>query len=121
MAAVKVWASHNDFVLSKLSRDLINRDLYKVDITNERPNNQFIEELRERAIKKYNISAAEASYFVFEETIGNDAYRPGDGNIRILMKDDTIKDITEASDNSNLQALAKTVKKYVLCYKKELV
>jgi hypothetical protein len=32
-------------------------------------------------------------------------YRVGDGNIRILMKDGTIKDITEASDNSNLEAL----------------
>jgi HD superfamily phosphohydrolase len=121
MAAVKVWASHNDFVLSKLCRDLINRDLYKVEIDNKRPDKQSIEELKGRAVKKYNISAAEASYFVFEEAIGNDAYRPGDGNIRILMKDDTVKDITEASDNSNLQALAKTVKKHVLCYKKELV
>ena len=51
----------------------------------------------------------------------NNAYKPGDGNIRILMKDGTIKDITAASDNSNLEALAKTVKKYILCYKKDLV
>ncbi|MDP9048465.1 MAG: phosphohydrolase, partial [Bacteroidota bacterium] len=121
MAAVKVGASHSDFVLSKLCRDLINRDLYKVDITNQPPDKQFIEELTQRAIKKYNIPARDASYFVFKAIIGNDAYKPGDGNIRILMKNDTIQDITAASDNSNLQALAKTVKKYVLCYKKEFM
>jgi AraC-like DNA-binding protein len=35
----------------------------------------------------------------------------GDGNIRILMKDGTIKDIADASDYSSLGALTKTVKK----------
>ena len=121
MAAVKVWAVHHDFVLSKLCRYLVQRNLYKVDITNEAPNKQFMAELTARAIEKYGITAHEASYFVFEDIIGNDAYKPGDGNIRILMKDDTVKDITAASDNSNLEALAKTVKKYILCFEKELV
>ena len=121
MAAVKVWAMHDDFVLSKLCKDLIHRDLYKVDITNEPPDKAFIAKLTKSAVEKYNISEHEASYFVFEDTIHNKAYKPGDGNIWILMKDGSIKDITAASDNSNLEALAKTVKKHILCYKKELV
>jgi HD superfamily phosphohydrolase len=121
MAAVKVWAGHGDFVLSKLCQKLVDRDLYKVDITNTPPDQQFIKELRAIAQKKYNITAHEASYFVFDDDIGNDAYKPGDGNIRILMKDGTIKDITAASDNSNLEALAKTVKKHILCYDKKLI
>jgi hypothetical protein len=37
------------------------------------------------------------------------------------MKNGQVKDITEATDNSNLQALAKTVRKYIICYKKELM
>jgi hypothetical protein len=37
------------------------------------------------------------------------------------MKDGHVHDITTASDNSNLEALAKTVKKYILCYSKELI
>ncbi|WP_295672939.1 HD domain-containing protein [uncultured Mucilaginibacter sp.] len=121
MAAIKVWATHDDWVLSKLCQDMVYRNLYKVDITNQPPNKQVIEKLTAKAMAKYGITAHEASYFVFEDTIRNNAYRPGDGNIRILMKDGTIKDITAASDNSNLEALAKTVKKYILCYKKELV
>jgi len=121
MAAVKVWADHEDFVLAKLCRDLVHRDLYKVDITNEAPDKALIAELTRRAMEKYGITGHEASYFVFEGTIRNNAYKPGDGNIRILMKDGTIKDIAVASDNSNLEALAKTVKKYILCYKKDLV
>jgi len=121
MAAVKVWAEHPDFVLSKLCRDLVYRDLYKVDITNEAPDKEFVALLTNRAMEKYGITEYEASYFVFEDTIRNKAYKSGDGNIRILMKNDIIKDITAASDNSNLEALAKTVKKYILCYKKELI
>jgi hypothetical protein len=117
---IPVWAMHDDFVLSKLCKDLIHRDLYKVDITNEPPDKAFIAKLTKSAVEKYNISEREASYFVFEDTIHNKAYKPGDGNIWILMKDGSIKDITAASDNSNLEALAKTVKKHILCYKKEL-
>ena len=120
MAAVKMWEGNDDFVLSKLCKDLVQRDLYKVDITNEPPDKQFIAKLIKRAVEKYSISEHEASYFVFDDTIRNKAYKPGDGNIWILMKDGSIKDIAEASDNSNLGALAKTVKKHILCYKKEL-
>ncbi len=121
MAAIKVWATNEDPVLAKLCTDLVHRDLYKVDITNEPPDKKLIEELQWRAINRYGISAADASYFVFEDTIRNNAYHPGDGDIRILMKDGSIRDITAASDNSNLEALARTVKKYILCYKKDLV
>jgi HD superfamily phosphohydrolase len=121
MAAVKVWATHDDFVLSKLCRDLVHRDLYKVDITNTPPHPAFVKELTKKAVEKYNITEHEASYFVFTDSIRNKAYRSDDGKICILMKDGSIKDITEASDNSNLEALAKTVKKYIVCYKKELI
>ncbi len=121
MAAVKVWAGHSDFVLAKLCRNLVQRDLYKVDISNERPDKKFIEELRARAIDKYNISESDASYFVFEDSIRNNAYNAGHGSINILMKNGTLKDITAASDNSNLEALAKTIKKYIICYGKELI
>jgi hypothetical protein len=36
------------------------------------------------------------------------------------MKDGSVKDIATASDYSNLEALTKTVEKYILCYSKEL-
>lgn len=121
MAAVKIWAHSKDLVLATLCRNLVNRNLYHVDITNELPDAALVQELTRKAVNKYGISADEASYFVFTDVVRNNAYKVGDGNIRILMKDGTVKDITEASDNSNLGALAKTVKKYILCYDKGLV
>lgn len=121
MAAVKVWATHRDPVLARLCSNLVHRVLYKVDITNEAPDKKLIASLTVRAVEKYGLTGHEASYFVFEDTIRNNAYNSGDGRIRILMKNGSIKDIAEASDNSNLEALAKTVKKYILCYDKKLV
>jgi HD superfamily phosphohydrolase len=121
MSAIKVWASDSDFVLSELCRMLMLRNLYQVDITNELPNKTSVAQLTHNAINKYPISPNESSYFVFTDVITNNAYRPGDGSIRILMKNGTIQDIAAASDNSNLEALAKTVKKYILCYTKGLI
>jgi HD superfamily phosphohydrolase len=121
MAAVKIWADSDDDVLATLCHNLINRRLYHVDITAEKPDENFVKQLTDNAVKRYNISEHEASYYVFTDTIRNNAYNKGDGNIHILMKDGSIKDITLASDNSNLEALSKTVKKYILCYAKDLL
>ncbi|MES2267746.1 MAG: HD domain-containing protein [Bacteroidota bacterium] len=121
MAAVKIWADSTDFVLSKLCHNFINRRLYHVDITSEAPDETFVTQLKANAVEKYGISEHEASYFVFTDDIRNNAYNKGDGNIHILRKNGNMTDITVASDNSNLEALSKTVKKYILCYAKELV
>jgi HD superfamily phosphohydrolase len=121
ISAIKVWTDDDDFVLSQLCRMLMQRNLYHVEITNEPANKKLIERLNSNALKKYPIAKEEVAYFVFTDVITNNAYQADDGSIRILMKDGTIKDITEASDNSNLQALAKTVKKYILCYTKGLM
>ncbi|MEO8794044.1 MAG: HD domain-containing protein [Daejeonella sp.] len=118
--SVKVWAENDDLILSTLCRHLIDRNLYQVEISNIPPDDERIDELVNEATANYDIDDDEASYFVFTDTIKNNAYSVGHGSINLLMKDGTIQDITVASDNSNLEALAKTVKKYILCYLKEL-
>ncbi|MFA6946228.1 MAG: HD domain-containing protein [Pedobacter sp.] len=118
--SIKVWADDDDLILSTLCKHLISRNLYQVEITNEPPNLEKINELADRVTNEYEISDDDTSYFVFTDTIKNNAYSVGDGSIKILMKDRSIQDITKASDNSNLEALAKTVQKYILCYIKEV-
>jgi HD superfamily phosphohydrolase len=121
MAAVKIWEKSENLVLAKLCRDMITRNLYHVDITNEVPDKTLVNELIKKAVNKYGISEYEAGYFVFTDVVRNNAYKQGDGSILILMKNGSVKDITAASDYSNLEALSKTVKKYILCYPKDLV
>jgi HD superfamily phosphohydrolase len=121
LSAVKVWAMNDDFILAKLCKDFVQRKLFHVDISNEQPDKQVISGLINTAVNKYGITEDEAAYFAFEDFIVNNAYRVGDGNIRILMKNGSVRDIATASDNSNLEALAKTVKKHIICYSKDLM
>ena len=118
--SIKVWVNDEDLILSALCTHLIDRNLYQVEITNEPPSIERINNLADKVTDEYEISDDDTSYFVFTDTIKNKAYSVGDGSIKILMKDGSIQDIAGASDYSNLEALAKTVQKYILCYVKEL-
>ncbi|MXV14893.1 HD domain-containing protein [Hufsiella ginkgonis] len=118
--SVKVWTRESDPILSTLCNNLVNRKLYQVEITNTSPPEELVEALAAEAMERYHVDEDEASYFVFTDTIKNNAYLTGNGNINLLMKDGSVRDIAEASDNANLEALAKTVKKYILCYDKQL-
>ncbi|HXI00131.1 MAG TPA: HD domain-containing protein [Sphingobacteriaceae bacterium] len=118
--SIKVWATDDDLILSELCKRFIWRNLYQVEITNDVPSSDYINGLVDDALAYFDINEDEASYFVFTDTIKNNAYSVGDGSINILMKNGDVQDITTASDNSNLEALAKTVKKYILCYIKDI-
>jgi HD superfamily phosphohydrolase len=120
MSAIKVWAGHDDFILSRLCTMMMQRDLYHVDITGVPPDEHAVNRLIAQAREKYPVGKADISYFVFTDEITNNAYKPGKGSINILMKNGQLQDIAAASDNASLVALATTVKKYILCYTKHL-
>ena len=110
--ALKVWSEHSDTILSTLSLGMINRKLFKVEVT-ESPINSA-EEMRnlQRISKQLHISETEAKYFFFTSTIEKDMYSKKDDSIEIMYKDGTTKDIAEASDMLNISLLSKKVKKY---------
>jgi HD superfamily phosphohydrolase len=118
ISSVKVWQNHEDFVLSDLCKRLVNRNLYKVEISNDIPDPKKIDILKNKTISHLNIKESDSSYFVFSDTINNMAYKMGNGSIRILLKNGQTEDIAAVSDNSNLEALSKVVTKYFLCYVK---
>ena len=112
--SVKVWADSNDQVISKLSQMLINRKLLKVKISHHKFTNDEIEEMKQYHQKKLGFSNLEMNYFVFQNQMTNNAYDPRKDEIKILFNNGTLKDITLASDNLNISALSKPVKKYYL-------
>lgn len=120
MASIKAWQLHKDNILSGLCNAMVNRQLYHIELQNQPFKEDTIKNLQERANKKYKLKGKEASYFVFSGQVKNEIYRADKVRINILYKDGTIKDISEASDQLNLDVLAKTVKKYFLCYPKRL-
>jgi hypothetical protein len=120
ISALKNWQHHDDFILSSLSKMIINRDLPKIKLNNEKFPKEVLEEMTTRFAKEHNITEQEAKYFIFKGKIENQAYSKNAEPIRILKKDKTIEDIVEASDQLNLKALSKPVTKYFICFPKLL-
>jgi len=120
ISALKDWQYHDDFIVSSLSKMIINRDLSKVKLNNEKFPTEVLEEMTIRFAKEHNITQQEAKYFIFKGKIKNQAYSTDADPIRILKKDRTIEDVVEASDQLNLKALSKPVTKYFICFPKLL-
>ena len=121
IAALKEWQHHQDSILSTLSRMIINRDLLKIRLGADKFTPEELRNMVERYSQQNNISDEEAKYFIFKGKIKNQAYSKDLEPIHILRKDQTIEDVTEASDQMNLKALSKPVTKYYICFPKQLV
>ena len=119
VSAMKEWQYCEDFVLKNLCTMIINRDLLKVKLKNKKHKIENVKEYKEKVMKRYDISAKEADYFVFTGQVSNQAYELKSQNINILYKSGKIQDIVKASDQLNLKALSKPVTKYYICYPKE--
>ncbi len=114
-SALQVWCSHPDKILSRLSNDIINRHIFKVEITDEPVSEKQKEELRERISSKMNVSLDETRYFFAIHPIEKNMYDAKDDSIEILYKNGTTKNISEASDMLNISLLSKKIRKYYLC------
>lgn len=121
ISAIKEWENHDDFILSSLSKMIINRDLLKIKLTNEKVSLEELQVQKERFAAQNKISLAESSYFIFKGKIKSQAYSKVAEPIRILNKDKTIEDVVEASDQLNLKSLSKLVTKYYICFPKQLL
>ena len=117
-SCLKEWANHDDFILSSLSIRILNRKPLKIKTQNEKFLEKEINKLKQKVSEKYNISIDDTNYLVFTGKVSNNAYQYHKTHINILMKNGEIKDITDASDQFNIDALSKTVNKYFLCYPK---
>lgn len=118
MTSIKVWTDHSDKVLSMLCRQMVDRELFKVELQNQPFKEDKIKPIRNEIKKRFQLNDNEVNYFVFSGNVANDAYRADKIRINILFKDGNVSDITDASDQLNIDVLAKTVKKHYLCYPK---
>lgn len=119
LAAIKEWIYFDDKVLSKLSKSLINRSLPKVVLQNEPFTESQVFAIKQRVQEKFHYNETELDYFVYHGEICNQAYDSTKNNIQIIYKNGRLKDVTEASDHLNIQALSNPVYKYYICYPKK--
>ena len=114
--SLKVWCSHPDKVLSTLSTGMVDRRIFKVEISSEPVSRERICRLTASVIAQLGITEHEAGYFIATPSIERNMYDPADDSIDILYNDGTTRNIAEASDMLNISLLSKKVKKHYLCY-----
>lgn len=115
ISGLKQWQYSDDKVLSNLSYRLLNRDLLRVKLYKTPVTEKEVQSLLQKVAKQYDIPLSLAHYFVFTGEISNTAYRKDEQNIFIHTKENQVVDVTIASDQMNLDALATKVTKYYLC------
>lgn len=117
-SALKVWQHDDDIILSTLAKDLVDRNIFKVEVLEEEPSEAYISEIRSNISQNLGISYDDTRYMFNLSTIQKDMYNTEDDSISILYKDGTIKDISEASELLNVSLLSKKIRKYYLCYQR---
>lgn len=120
MASIKVWCNSKDKILAELCSMLVNRQLPGIKLANSIFSSLDLDEFYNKAMSHYKISRHDAEYFVYTDSVKNRAYNLEKFNIKILLKTGQVVDITKASDQYNIEALAKPVTKYFLCAPKKL-
>ena len=116
LGAIKVWQHSDDKVLSILSQKLVNRKLFKIEISKTPFSQERIASELDLIRQKYNLSEDEAQHFVYTDKLSNNAYNEDKENINLLLKNGETLDLSKASDNLNISALAMPVEKYFICY-----
>lgn len=116
---IKLWKQHPDYILSSLSKMLVERKLFKIKLSTDPIKKDQLEKIKTGVMKTFGILKAESSYFFSHGSVTNEAYTEGQ-KINILTKQGELLDIAQASDLPNIKAISKIVKKNYLCWPKNV-
>jgi len=116
LGAIKVWQHNDDIVLAELSRRIVDRELFKIEIAKKPFSQERIDEVKKSVAENLQLNEEQSNFFVCTNQLTNNAYNEDRENINLLFKDGTTTDVSKASDNLNISALSKPVEKYFLMY-----
>ena len=118
--AIKVWQHHDDKILSFISKQLLERKLFKCILSNEPFEESVLTQYEEKVKEVLSLTSEEIKYVCMNGNITNEAYVANENTINILTKKGEVVDIAIASDLPNIKALTKIVRKYYLCVPKNV-
>lgn len=118
ISSLKVWQTHSDKILAFLAGSLINRRLFKTTMRTTPYSEDEVDQIVQATAKQMRISAKEAEMLVISGSIANKAYEPQTDKIWICSREEKVRDITEASDQLNLNVLSESTQKFYLTHPK---
>ena len=117
-SAMKVWCDHPDSILSLLAKDFINRNIFKIEISDQPVSEERKQEKLQELSQRYGISPDDANYLISNIEVGKDMYSLDDDQIEIRFNDGTTHNLTEASDMLSPSLASKKVRKHYFCYQR---
>lgn len=120
IGGIKTWAKCSDFVLSELCNMFLERRLFNVVLSEQPVSRRQLSDLKEEVQKTWNLDESLVGNFVIVGEKSNAAYIGGGQQIKLLTKAGEVVDIANASDLPNIKAMRKIVKKYYLCWPKNI-
>lgn len=115
-SALKTWSTHSDLILSTLSYGLINRKLFKIEISEDKFDLEKTSVVKKEIQEKYKLTEKEVEYFVSSGTIENKTYNPYNDSIDLLLPNGNVSNISETSDILSITPLTQKCKKYYFSY-----
>ena len=115
---LKKWQYSSDKILSILSSNLLNRNINKIIIENEKIEQNRIIDIKNKVAKDFRLNDIEIDFLVIDNQVTNHVYDEEKSNINILMKNNEVLDLAKASDHFNIKALNNKTKKYFISYPK---
>lgn len=117
ISAVKQWMEADDDLLAYLSRSLINRRLFKIEMRQSPFDRDYVASIEEKLLRTGRFQEAELPFLVFEGKETNNAYSTSKDEIKILFKNGKVKPMSSSTDYG-LQS--KIITKHYLCYPKNM-
>ncbi len=118
ISALKTWMDEEDEVLRFISKGLINRRLFKLELSPKPFDRHYVENIRQKIEKWGQFSAADLPFLITEGKESNNAYSTSKDEIKIKFKSGEVMPMSEVVDHGIQFQL---VTKYYLGYPKELV
>ncbi len=113
---LKKWSYSEDFILSNLSKSLLERKLYKLEYFNEPIESDLLEKVSLNLRTNQNITLDELPYMMITGEQSNQIYSVENDEIKILFKSGMVKKVSECFD---YEIFSKNVKKYFICFQKK--
>ncbi|MCG9912082.1 MAG: HD domain-containing protein [Flavobacteriales bacterium] len=118
-ASLKEWSQDEDPILSDLCQRILNRRLFKIELSNLPFSDEYLAQMRQK-VEAMGTGDDFLSYHFTHNEVENTIYSTKNSPIRILLKNGEVKDITEVSETIRLLKQVENQKKYFILYPREL-
>ncbi len=116
-SALKNFTNADDFLLAYFAKSLLNRNLFKIEFSNQPFKRDYLDKIRHKIAQEFPINLQSAKHLIISGKESNNVYTISKEEILVLFKGGKVIPMSEISD-FGLQS--KNITKYYLCYPKNI-